>query len=91
MYWNSQMGVWGYVFMAITMLLLWGTVITAIVFVARSLARPQDRHSPSAGFPAPPASRPAEEILAERFARGEISADEYRKSIMVLRGGQPQS
>jgi putative membrane protein len=86
MYWNSQMGVWGYVFMAVTMLLLWGTVITAIILVARSLARPQDRHNLSAGFPPPPVSRPAEEILAERFARGEIGAEEYQKSIAVLRG-----
>lgn len=29
----------------------------------------------------------AEEILRERFARGEISAEEYQRSIEILRGG----
>ena len=29
----------------------------------------------------------AEEILRERFARGEISAEEFQKSIEILRGG----
>ena len=28
----------------------------------------------------------AEEILRERFARGEISAEEYQRSIKILRG-----
>jgi uncharacterized membrane protein len=28
----------------------------------------------------------AEEILRERFARGEITAEEYQKSIKILRG-----
>ena len=89
MYWNAQMGVWGYVFMAVTMLLLWGTVITAVILVARSLARPQYGHNPQAGFPPPPVPRAAEEILAERFARGEIGAEEYQTSITVLRS-RPQ-
>ena len=29
----------------------------------------------------------AEEILRERFARGEITAEEYQRSIEILRGG----
>jgi uncharacterized membrane protein len=28
----------------------------------------------------------AEEVLAERYAKGEISADEYRQRLGVLRG-----
>ncbi len=37
-----------------------------------------------------PASRdPAEEILRERFARGEISTDEYQRSLQILRGEIP--
>jgi putative membrane protein len=30
---------------------------------------------------------PAEEILRERFARGEIEEDEYLRSLEILRGG----
>ena len=29
----------------------------------------------------------AEEILRERFARGEITAEEFQRSIEILRGG----
>lgn len=85
MYWNMQMGAWGYLLMAVAMLLLWGTVITAVILFARSLARPQDRHYPEGGFGPPAVSHP-EQILAERFARGEIGADEYKRSIAILRG-----
>jgi len=29
----------------------------------------------------------AEEILRERFARGDISAEEYERAVEILRGG----
>lgn len=97
MYWNTQMGGWGYVLMAVTMLFFWGTLIAAIVLFARSLSGPQpgpqqpgpQAAGPYAAFPTP-AARPAEDILAERFARGEISAEEYQQSLAVLRG-RPQT
>ncbi|OFI38135.1 hypothetical protein BIU82_06475 [Arthrobacter sp. SW1] len=98
MYWNTQMGGWGYVLMAVTMLFFWGTLIAATVLFARSLSRPQQpgpqqpgpqAAGPYAAFPTP-AARPAEDILAERFARGEISAEEYQRSLAVLRG-RPQT
>lgn len=33
---------------------------------------------------------PAEEILRERFARGEIGTDEYERSLQALREGRGQ-
>ncbi|MFZ4247511.1 SHOCT domain-containing protein [Streptomyces griseoincarnatus] len=36
----------------------------------------------------PPA---AEQVLAERFARGEIDEDEYRRRAAVLRGDVPHT
>ena len=33
----------------------------------------------------------AEEILRERFARGEISAEEFQKSVEILRSGTARS
>jgi putative membrane protein len=51
------------------------------------------RHSvtPAGGPPAPPASPTlnAQAILADRLARGEISPDDYRAAITVLREGPP--
>jgi putative membrane protein len=32
----------------------------------------------------------AEEILRERFARGEITAEEFQRSVEILRGGTPR-
>jgi putative membrane protein len=36
-------------------------------------------------FPPPPPPPTAEQVLAERFARGEIGADEYRQRLDALR------
>jgi putative membrane protein len=36
-------------------------------------------------FPPPPPPPTAEQVLAERFARGEIDADEYRQRLDTLR------
>lgn len=33
---------------------------------------------------------PAEEILRERFARGEVTAEEYLRSLKILRGDEPR-
>jgi hypothetical protein len=43
-------------------------------------------------FPEPshtPAATPPERLLAERFARGEIDEEEYRRRLAVLRGNGP--
>ena len=54
---------------------------------------PRGPRGPVPGWPpAPfaPAHQPqAEANLAERFSRGEITADEYRTAIAVLRGQSP--
>jgi putative membrane protein len=70
--WNGAgwMWLWGTV-----MLALWVALIAGAVWV---IAR---RPEPRAG---PPAGR-AREILAERYARGEIDADEYRDRLETLR------
>lgn len=53
--------------------LLWLAVIVTVAFLVRRRGR---WHTPS-----------GEGVLAERFARGEISEDEYRQRLAVLRGG----
>ena len=72
------------------MLLFWGGVIWAVI----GLVRRSNGGVPPAGQPThlgpPPAARvSAEEILAERLARGEIDPDEYRHRLEALRGTPP--
>ena len=77
MWWDDGMGWGGWVAMALVMVAFWSLVIVAIVAIFRGLgsgSRPEDRRP-----------RP-EEILEERFARGEINADEYHARQRILRG-----
>ncbi len=61
-------------------LLLIALVVGAVVLVVRSVSRPS----------APvPGQSPAEQILAERFARGEIDTAEYDARLRTLRGELP--
>ncbi|GAA0673793.1 SHOCT domain-containing protein [Kitasatospora atroaurantiaca] len=84
MYWHDRMGGWGYGLMTIIMLLLLGVIIFGAVAVVRYLGRAPQR------TPMPPSDRPTpEQLLAERFARGEIDAEEYRHRLDTLRGGPP--
>ncbi|MCP8999406.1 SHOCT domain-containing protein [Pseudarthrobacter sp. RMG13] len=85
MFWNGNMGGWGYALMVISFVLFWGAVIAAIVLLARGLGsgnRGRDTGaSPGTG------SGSAEDLLAERFARGEIDETEYNARLNVLRRG----
>lgn len=80
MYWSGHdMFGWGYPLGLIGMALFWVAVIIGIVALARYAGR--GRYRP--GDP----HQPAEHLLAERFARGEIDEDEYRRRLAALRGG----
>jgi putative membrane protein len=61
--------------------LFWGGLLVLIALVVMRLfpRRSQDDRSET-----PRDS--AEEILRERFARGEITAEEYERSLQILRG-----
>jgi putative membrane protein len=72
----------GWIAGALTMVVFWGGIAALVVFLARgSGARPSQREDK-------PRTHDAQEILAERFARGEISGDEFDERRRVLeRGG----
>ncbi|MGQ4599700.1 SHOCT domain-containing protein [Nocardia sp. R6R-6] len=83
MFWYGEHGVsgWGYGLMTVGMVLFWTLVIAGVILTVRYLAQP----SPPVG--GAPIVRPsAEQVLAERFARGEIDADEYHHRLATLRG-----
>ena len=81
MWYGDDMSGWGYVVMAISMVLFWGLVIAGIVVLVRYVTRTQE---PRGGRPAD-RSPSAEQVLAERFARGEIDEEEYRRRLETLR------
>jgi putative membrane protein len=73
---------WGpWLGMGFGMILFWGAVIAATIVLVRYLAGARDR-GVSGG------QGSAEQILAERFARGEINEDEYRQRRELLRGSR---
>lgn len=80
MFWhgNDTSG-WGLVPMAASMVLFWGAVITGIMLLTRS-----SRQETRARGPRQPLHS-AEQLLAARFARGEIDETEYSSRLAVLR------
>ena len=75
MWWGGDWTWWA-VF-PLAMVGFWAAVIWAVLAGAR------DRPVPPPSTPAPPPA--PEEILAERFARGEIDEDGYDRRLVVLR------
>jgi putative membrane protein len=63
------------------LLLVVGLVLLAVL-VIRTLAGGESSRSPSA--PGPPASSRARKILDERYARGEVSTEEYQERLRTL-------
>jgi len=72
----------GWILMAVGMVAFWGLVITALVLLIRYLASPRGT---TANPPPAFTQTRAEDLLAERFARGEIDDDEYRQRLESLR------
>ena len=68
---------WGYATIGIGMVLFWALLIGGIVVLVRLSARG------TSGPPQPPAT--AEQILAARYAGGEITETEYRDRLTILR------
>lgn len=79
--WNGGgMGAGGWVFIAMLMVVFCGGVV-AVVFALVHHSAPGRDDPPRVGAPEDPALR----VLDERFARGDIDADEFTKRRDVLR------
>ena len=72
---------WGYAVMGVGMLLFWGLLIAGAVLVFR---QPDRRDRVAGGMV--PAHRTAQQLLAERFARGEIDETEFTGRLAALHG-----
>ena len=79
MFWTDQyLSGWGWVAIVTSMVVFWGLMIALAVILVRGLRRSAD---------APPERRPSpEQLLGERFARGEIDEEEYRRRRAALTG-----
>jgi putative membrane protein len=78
--WGDGWGWGGWVLMCVVMVLFWVAVITAIVLAIRYLVSSGGASWGSRSYE-PPCP---EDVLAGRFARGEIDEDEYRRRITLL-------
>ena len=91
MYWHDGgWGAGGWIVMTVLMLVFWAAIVIGIVALVRS--RPPAHPWPHAQQPHPqpppvPGPDMARRILDERFARGEIDEDEYRRRRDILGGG----
>lgn len=85
MFWSDHnMSGWGYAGMAIGMVLFWALILVGIVALIRySTGANQTRDIPQAQ-PYSEYESP-EQILASRFAGGEVDETEYRHRLEVLR------
>jgi putative membrane protein len=72
---NHMGGGWWWV-MGIGWLVFLALIVLLVVFFVRQSADRGQHHT----------SRGAEDVLADRFARGEIDEDEYRRRRDALRG-----
>lgn len=78
MVWGNGMGGWAMVFMSLGNLLFWGLLITGVVLLVR-------RPGPRTAVPGATAvALTPRQVLADRFARGEIDQDEYTSRLRVL-------
>ena len=81
MMWHD--GSWGggtWLLMSLSMLLFWTLVVAGVVWLARTVgSRPAVGGGVSLPSPPPPTSSSARAILDERYARGELSDEEYRQ------------
>ena len=77
MYYGPGMGGWMMALMIFGNVLFWTALILGVVMVARLLRRDYPNKSGSSEV-AP------QQLLAERLARGEITEDDYRQSLLVL-------
>ncbi|MFG3521828.1 hypothetical protein C8258_00680 [Nocardia sp. MDA0666] len=79
MWYGTGLGGWGYGLMFAGMVIFWVLVVVAIVALLRYAGRPdtaaldRDDRGPS-----------PQQILAERFARGEIDDEEYTRRMRTL-------
>jgi putative membrane protein len=83
MWYGDGMGGWGFALMIVSTVVFWGVLIAGGIALFRYLNRTAVNVGSSETRPTP------EQVLAERFARGEVDEEEYRRRLDALRGAGP--
>ena len=73
---------WG-VLMMVSMLLFWVLIAVSVVWFVRTTRAPHPLAAPQ--LPTGPVTAGAEQILAERLARGEIEPEDYQARLTALK------
>jgi putative membrane protein len=81
---HDGIGWGGWLLMVLLLLILVGLIVGIVLLLMRSTS--SGRAQPGAG-PAPGGESAAQQVLDERYARGEIEEEEYLRRRSVMRGG----
>jgi putative membrane protein len=81
--WSGAMSGWGWTWVSVGLLALAAVAVTAVAYVAHAL-----RAGSRTAVLEPSRQPSAEEVLADRFARGEIGEDDYWQRLHALRAGE---
>ncbi|MFI8100785.1 SHOCT domain-containing protein [Streptomyces sp. NPDC086023] len=82
MFWfDHDVSGWGWFAISAGMIAFWALIIAAAVLLLRTLSRTTEPR------PGPPPS--PEQLLAERFARGDIDEEDYRRRLAALHASGP--
>ena len=85
MYYGPGMGGWGIALMILGNVVFWGLLIVGVVAVIRYTGLGQARSSSAIGSSTDPITESSpQQILAQRFARGEINEEEYQRRLHIL-------
>lgn len=86
MWHNGGWGWSGWFLMTMIMVVFLALLIVGILALVHYLTNTRRGHQPGpSSGEAAWGSRRAEDLLAERFARGEIDEDEYKRRLLLLR------
>ena len=80
MLYGNDPGWGGWLLMSLGMLAFWALVVVAVIALVRTLRDDNPQHSGSGVDP--------RRLLDERFARGEIDAEEYQQRRELLNSGR---
>jgi putative membrane protein len=85
MMWWHDSG-WTWLWMTVMMVAFWAFIAVAIVVFVRALGSAQN-----GGWSAQAPARSPQDILAERYARGEIDSEEYQRRLHDIASHAAQS